>query len=426
MLIASSVKNIKSRSAAILFGLVFIVLAFAIGYLIGNNRLSHNVVPQGEGQVINQNSSPTSLSKDVDFKHFWDVWSLVKQSHYKQPVSDKSLYYGALKGMLAGLKDPYSVYFDPEEAKAFKSNLDGTFSGIGAEIGIKNDKLTVVSPLDGSPAKKAGLQSGDWIVAIDGTVTTGMSVDEAVSHIRGEVGTSVTLSLSRDGLKDAIEMKIVREKIVIDSVKWKLDDNKIMRISITTFNQDTNGLFSAAIQDALTKNAKGIVLDLRGNPGGLLTSAVDVASAWVGYQPVVTERAKDQVQSFNGLKAALLTDIPTVVLVNGGSASASEIVSGALQDYGFAKLVGTKTFGKGSVQDYREFDDGSAMKVTTAAWYTPKGRTINETGITPDIVVDYTLDQFKAGKDPQLTTALQILLGTYEAPKETQGKTTTK
>ncbi len=421
MLPSSFTKNRRSRF--VLLGIIFLFLAFGGGYLIGNKRVANGPVPQGEGQVLGQSSVPSFLSKDVDFKHFWEVWKIVNESHYKQPVSDKSLYYGAMKGMLSGLEDPYTVYFDPEEAKEFKSNLDGTFSGIGAEIGIREDKLRVVAPLDGSPAKKAGLQPDDWIMAIDGKVTTGMSVDQAVSLIRGEIGTQVTLSISREEGKEALEVKISRDKIVINSVKWKLDDQKIMRISITTFNQDTNALFSAAIQEALTKNARGIILDLRSNPGGLLTSAIDVASAWVGYEPVVSERTKDQVMSFKGLKAPLLTDIPTVVLVNGGSASASEIVAGALQDYGFAKLVGTKTFGKGSVQDYREFQDGSAMKVTTATWYTPKGRTINETGITPDIVVEYSLDEFKAGKDPQLATAIQILLGTYEAPKETSGKT---
>ena len=242
-------------------------------------------------------------------------------------------------------------------------------------------------------------------------------VDEAVSKIRGDEGTQVKLSVSRNGLDSLTEITITREKIVIDSVKWKIDENNIMRISISTFNDDTAELFLDAIQETLTKNVRGIIVDLRSNPGGLLTSAIDVASAWVGYQPVVIEKAQENAQTFKGMSAARLAGISTVVLVNGGSASGSEIVAGALQDYGVAKLVGTQTFGKGSVQDYRELSDGSAVKVTTATWYTPKGRTIHETGITPDIVIPFTLDEFKKGIDPQLDVAIKILLGTYVEQK---------
>ncbi len=398
------------KTFPILLSTLFLVLAFVVGFFVGDARATRNLVPEGEGKVFGQGEVPAHLAEDVDFKQFWDVWNFVKEAYHQQPVSDKNLYYGALKGVLSGLGDPYSVYFDPEEAEEFASNLEGSFSGIGAEIGIREEKLVVVAPLPESPAQNAGLLPGDWILEIDGKETTGMSVEKAVTLIRGEKGTEVVLTISRDGFESAEEVKIVRNKIVIDSVKWKLDEEGIMRISISTFNHETPELFSDAIQEILTSDVQGIVLDLRSNPGGLLTTAIDIASAWVGYKPVVIEKTKDDARTFNGVLAPRLDDIPTVVLVNGGSASASEIVSGALQDYGEATIVGTQTFGKGSVQDYRELEDGSAIKITTATWYTPKGRSINETGISPDVVVDYTVEQFKEGVDPQLEKALELLL----------------
>ena len=396
-----------SKSFPILTAVLCIILTFIVGFFLGEAQATRKLVPTGEGQVVGQGTVQPHLADDVEFSQFWDIWNFVKDTYYKQPVSDKELYYGALKGMVSGLNDPYSVFFDPEEAQQFASDLEGSFSGIGAEIGIREDKLVVVAPLSESPAEKAGLQPGDWILQIDETETTGMSVEKAVSLIRGEKGSEVVLTISRDGFDGATHVKILRDKIVVDSVKWKLDDQQIMHISISTFNHDTSGLFSEAMQEILTKDVKGIVLDLRSNPGGLLTTAIDIASAWVGYQPVVIERTKDSARTFNGIMAPRLNEIPTVVLVNSGSASASEIVSGALQDYGVARIVGTQTFGKGSVQDYRELSDGSAIKVTTASWYTPKGRTINETGLSPDDEVDYTIEQFKAGIDPQMEQAIK-------------------
>ena len=406
-------KNIP-HTVLFLFGGLIIVLSFVIGYFVGGARSTQKLIPELQGQ--------TAIENKVDFQQFWDVWNFAKTSYYKQPVSDEDLYYGALKGILEGLGDPYSVYFDPKDAEEFISSLNGSFSGIGAEIGIRDEKLVIVAPIVDAPAARAGIQPGDWIVMIDGVETLGMSVDEAVSKIRGDAGTQVKMSVSRNGLDSLTEITITREKIVIDSVKWKIDENNIMRISISTFNDDTAELFLDAIQETLTKNVRGIIFDLRSNPGGLLTSAIDIASAWVGYQPIVIEKAQENAQTFKGMSAARLVGIPTVVLVNGGSASASEIVSGALQDYGVAKLVGTQTFGKGSVQDYRELSDGSAVKVTTATWYTPKGRTIHETGITPDIVISFTLDEFKQGIDPQLDVAIKIILGTYVEQK-TENKT---
>jgi carboxyl-terminal processing protease len=390
-----------------------IIFSFVIGFFVGDMRATRRRVSQG--QISGQDNVPGNLANDVDFEQFWDVWNFVKESFYKQPVSDKALYYGALKGVVSGLNDPYSVYFDPKESEEFVANLEGSFGGIGAEIGIREEKLVVVAPLPETPAERAGLMPGDWILKIGDKETNGMSVEEAVSLIRGEPGTEVILLMTSERLETPNETKITREKIVIDSVKWKIDNDNIMRISINTFNHDTSELLTEAVQETLTSNVKGIIIDLRSNPGGLLTTAIDVASVWVGYKPVVIERSKDSARTFNGVKAPRLTGIKTVILVNGGSASASEIVAGALQDYEVAKLVGTKTFGKGSVQDYRELDDGSAVKVTTATWYTPKGRSIHETGITPDIEIPFTIEQFKKGVDPQLDVAVDLILDRYDA-----------
>jgi carboxyl-terminal processing protease len=394
------------------------IVTFSLGFYVGEARGVRSVVPEGEGQILGQGEIPSYLVDDIDFQQFWDIWNFVKEEFYSQPVSDIDLFYGSLKGLLTGLNDPYSVYFDPEEAKSFAQSLEGSFEGIGAEIGIKDDRLQIVAPLAGMPASQVGLLPGDWIVLIDDVKTLGMSVEKAVTLIRGEQGTQVVLSISREGVEGLIEFAITRDKIVIDSLKWEIDEEEIMTLSITTFNHDTVDLFSEAVQEALTSDVQGIILDLRSNPGGLLTTAIDVASAWVGYEPVVVERMRDKVNTMKGVMAPRLEGIPTVVLVNGGSASASEIVSGALQDYGLATIVGTQTFGKGSVQDYRELEDGSAVKITTAVWYTPDGRSINEEGITPDVVVEYTLEEFQADLDPQKATAQQIILGTYAYEEE--------
>ncbi|MBI4257275.1 S41 family peptidase [Candidatus Uhrbacteria bacterium] len=402
------------RSLFFLCVILLVIVAFSFGFYVGRARGVASVVPEGEGELIGDGEIPNYLTQDVDFQQFWDIWNLVKEEFYRQPVSDVDLYYGSLKGLLSGLNDPYSVYFDPQEAEEFNASLEGSFEGIGAEIGIKDDRLQIVSPLDGLPADQAGLLPGDWIVLIDGVETTGMSVEKAVSLIRGEKGTQVVLTIAREGVDGITEYPITRDKIVIDSVKWSVDDQRVMTISISTFNHDTSELFSQAIQEALSSGVTGIILDLRGNPGGLLTTAIDIASAWVGYDDVVIERSQADVHSFSGVSAPRLQGIPTVVLVNGGSASASEIVSGALQDYGYATIVGTQTFGKGSVQDYRELPDGSAVKITTAAWYTPNGRSINEEGIAPDVVVEYTVEEYQAGIDPQDIAAREILGGTYE------------
>ncbi len=390
-------------SLKIFLTVLLLSIGFAVGYLVSGSSGATSVSVVQDG-ILN---AQVVAVDTVDFSQFWEIWGVLNERYYKQPLAPSDLFYGAIRGMVESTGDPYTTFFTPDEADEFVANLEGTFVGIGAEIGMKNGVLQVVSPLPETPAQRAGLQTGDQILSIDGEETATMSVEEAVSHIRGEKGTTVTLTMRR-GETEPYDVVITREKIVIDSVRTKIDDG-IMTIAIFTFNGDTVELFNDAVNEALKSDVKGIVLDLRGNPGGLLKSAQSIASAWVGYDTVVIEKEQEDARALSGVSSPRIAHISTVVLVNGGSASASEIVSGALQDYGEATVVGTQTFGKGSVQDYREFQDGSAVKITVAEWFTPKGRTINETGITPDVIVEVTLDDIQHGRDLQKEKAVEIL-----------------
>src|SRR3989338_4584866 len=392
-------------SVQILVLALFTSAAFAIGYDIGFERGVVSVVQEGEGQVLGQGEIPAGLSEDVNFALFWDVWDFVKSRYVDQPVSEKDLFYGSMAGLVAGLDDAYSVFFDPEANEAFQSELEGSFEGIGAEIGIKDGQLQVIAPLPGSPAEVAGIQAGDKIYYIDGVETFEMTVEEAVQLISGEGGTTVTLSVAHNGAESLEEITITRATITIDSVKFTMRDDGIAVIDIYFFNGDTTELFNDAVQQIAMSDAKGIILDLRNDPGGYLNAAIDVASAWIDNDVVVSEHVQDEVTPFYTTQISLLEGIPTVVLVNGGSASASEIVAGALQDYELATIVGEQTYGKGSVQDYREFPDGSAVKLTIAKWFTPAGRSIDKEGITPDELIEFTKEQYEAGLDPQLSRA---------------------
>jgi carboxyl-terminal processing protease len=385
------------------------VLVFFIGLMLGRQQGIRSVVPEGEARVINTDSAVSSLGK-LDFGAFWDIWNFVKENYYQQPVSDEDLFYGSVKGILEGLDDPYSVFFDPEEAKEFNESLNGSFEGIGAQIDVdETGQLVIVAPMPESPAAVADLRPGDKILAIDGEETTGMSVEEAVMKIRGPKGTAVILVITRNGLESAVEVEIFRDTIIINSLELEIRDDGLAIISLYTFNEDAGEQFIAAVNDLLSAGAKGIILDLRSNPGGMLDVAIDIGSAWTGQKTVVIQETRGRQQAFVGSQHARLSQIPTVVLVDSGSASASEIVAGALQDYDLAKIVGTRTFGKGSVQDFQELEDGSAVKLTVAEWLTPNGRSINHVGITPDIIVEYTLADFEAKVDPQMDAAVELL-----------------
>ncbi|MBU0614352.1 S41 family peptidase [Patescibacteria group bacterium] len=392
----------------VLFAVTVIVAIFYFGFVVG----SWQGAKMGSDGNTNSSIKPFWVSdqvKGVDFDLFWDVWTLAQDSYVYGPVDEVELFYGSIQGMISSLEDPYSVFFDPDQANEFNQELDGSFFGIGAEIGEKDGYIVVVAPLEGSPAEVAGIRSGDRILAVDGNDTYDWSVTETVMHIRGEEGVEVLLTLYREGDDNSFDVSIERKEIVIDSVKWEVRDDGIGVIEVYMFNEDTTPLFKDAVQELLAANVEGIILDLRNNPGGLLTEAINLAGFWIENDTVVIERIGGEERGFSASGNARLAGIPTVVLVNGGSASGSEILAGALQDYGMAILIGEQTFGKGSVQEYHEFNDGSALKVTVAEWLTPFGRSINKVGIEPDEIVLYTQEDYDAGKTPQFDAAIDYL-----------------
>ncbi|MFA5412951.1 MAG: S41 family peptidase [Patescibacteria group bacterium] len=394
---------------------VYVLVVLVLGGFLGGMALGAR---QGRtaaekefygGEIQNREEVPEYLSKDIDFNLFWEVWNLAKNNYVHQPVQDTELFYGALSGIISSLGDPYSVFFDPKTAEEFKQELEGTFSGIGAELGIKNNQLTIIAPLPDTPAERAGLKAGDRILAIDSRETTDMALDYAVSIIRGEKGTDVTLTIWREGWDKAQDLKITRDTIEVASVKWEMKDD-IAYIEINHFNEDTERRFDQAVAELITKNPKGLILDLRNNPGGFLDTAVEVAGEWIENDVIVVEQIDDgQRNEERSSRLARLQNLKTVVLVNQGSASASEIVAGALQDYGKATLVGEKTFGKGSVQNLEPLPDGSAVKITVAEWLTPKGRLIDKEGIVPDVEIKLTEEDYNAERDPQMDKAIEII-----------------
>ncbi len=326
----------------------------------------------------------------ISFEQFWTVWKKVQEKYVHKPVSDVDLFYGSMVGMVGALNDPYSVYMPPVKAEEFKRDLSGEFFGIGAEIGLKNGAITVIAPLAKSPAERAGLRAGDVILLVDGNDVSGKSVDEVVTLIRGEKGTPVKLTVLSEKSSSPREITIVRDVITVPTVDWSMKEKNIAYLRISYFNDTTWNEFDKAAKEIQTKKPAGIILDLRSNPGGYLDTSVKVASEWVSSGVIVYEKMHDGSQdqyTADGSKHRFV-GIPTVVLVDGGTASGSEIVSGALQDYGAAKLIGAKTFGKGSVQDFEYFPDGSALKLTIAEWLTPKERHINKVGIEPDEVIE--------------------------------------
>jgi carboxyl-terminal processing protease len=408
-----------SKIKKIIIALLFTAIGFQLGiYSTQNSQIIADLAKEEVvflGKLTGKYSSPGKgiLANDVNFNLFWEVWDRLKEDYVdREELSDKELFYGAIRGMVTAAGDPYTSYMDPKLTQDFENDLEGKFEGIGAEISIRKDILTIVAPLDDSPAQKAGVKAGDMIISIDGESTLGMTIDEAVRKIRGPKGEIVTLTIAREGLHELKDIEIIRNVIVLKSVKTEVLENNIFLIELSNFNGETKNAFEKAIKEILVKNPRGIILDLRNNPGGYLETSVDIASEWVNNGVIVSEQDNSGAKiDYTAKGRAKLADYPTVVLVNGGSASASEIVAGALKYHEKAIIVGEKTFGKGSVQALRSFSDGSSLKVTIAKWLTPDGISIKDNGIEPDIEIEYTLEDFEADRDPQMEKAIEILEG---------------
>lgn len=394
----------KKKSPKIVYG-VFLLLAFTIGWIFGHqdSRLGQfGFTPQILNKTVGQN---------VDFAIFWRAWDLV-QKNYDGDIDWQKMVYGAIRGMTESLGDPYTSFLDPDEASQLEDDLSGTVSGIGAEVGIRNDRITVIAPIDDSPAKKAGLLAGDTILAINEEKTDGMDLNTAVSKIRGQAGSKVKLTIERGGQKK--EFEITREKITVKSVKSEIKNGNIGYVSIARFDDTTTSELRSALDGFAAKNVKKIILDLRDNPGGYLNESVTVASEFIDRGIIVAEKKNVDGKTTEEYKATgggKMTgkDIKLVVLVNGGSASASEIVAGAIKDHKRGTLVGEKTFGKGSVQEIKDLGQGTKLRITVAHWYTPNGKNITKDGVTPDIEVKMSEADINADKDPQLDRALEYL-----------------
>jgi len=376
---------------------VAFVAVFAVGFFVGQN------------QVVCKVCAP----EDLDFSLFWAAYNKIKNSYIgSEKIDTQELIYGAIDGMTKSLGDPYTAFFDPNEAKRFEQDLSGSFEGIGAEVGIKKDQLTIISPLEGSPAQKAGLKAGDAILKIDGTDTGNMTTDEAVNLIRGKGGTNVVLTIYREDWGKSQEITITRDTIVIPALEWEIKNQNIAYVHIYQFDQSLSNDFKKAAMDILASPAKKIILDLRGNPGGYLETAQEIAGWFLERGQVVTiedfgEKRKENIYKAEG--SAALAEYPLIVLINEGSASASEILAGALRDNRNVQLVGQKSFGKGSVQEVQYLPDNSFIKITIAKWLTPKGSSISEVGLDPDVKVELTDKDIEQEKDPQLDKALEII-----------------
>lgn len=388
---------------------IVIVIAVAVGFLGGfyfkNQWLP---IPVGNVPVINQN---IGQPKGIDFSLFWNTWDILHNRFVdKDELDTQELIYGAIDGMVKTAGDPYTVFMKPKESEAFQQQIKGAFSGIGIEIGLRKNILTVIAPIKDTPAARAGLMAGDKILKINDKSTEGIKLDEAVSLIRGPKGTKVTLTITRDGLEKVKEVTIVRDTIKIPAVEWKLLDEDIAYIEIFTFNQNVDAEFKKTAQEITGSNAKKIILDLRNNPGGLLDSAVNIASYFLDANKVVTfERFGDgRENQFRAEPNGQLKNYPVIVLINKGSASASEILAGALKDNRGVLIVGETSFGKGSVQEVVELPKKASLKVTIAKWFTPNGTSINENGIKPDIEVQRTEEDIQNDKDTQLDKAKEL------------------
>lgn len=393
-------------------GLGCVILVFAAGYETAKVRLG-----RGGGAELVQRfvSNPgEKAAEGADFGKFWEVWRRLEQSYVDPSVLDyRNMTWGAMEGLAQSLGDPYTQYLPPEENKAANEALNGSFFGVGIELGYDEETLAVVAPLKGTPAEKAGVRAGDWILHIKDEGkgvdldTRGMTLPEAVKNIRGEKGTKVILTLYREEAPEPFEVEITRGEIVVPSVELSYlekDGKKYAHLELHRFGGRTDAEWNAKVKEILQAKVDGVVLDVRNNPGGYLEGAVYVTGEFLAEGLVVKQEGRDESESYMVDRNGSLTKVPLVVLVNKGSASASEITAGALQDHGRAKIVGETTFGKGTVQEVQDLSDGSSLHVTIAKWILPSGRWIGKEGVKPDVEAkdDYETKEVDEGIEKAL------------------------
>ncbi len=349
---------------------------------------------------------------DVDLSIMWEAWGQLETNYlHQEKLNTKEQVYGATKGVISSIGDPYTAFLTPEETAKFEESISGEFEGVGAEIAIKNDNLIVIAPIKGAPAELAGLRAGDYIFKIDGTPTFGMSASEAVTLIRGPKGEKVTLTVLREEEEKPVDITIVRDTIFVKSVEFEMR-GEIALLTLSQFGSEVVREFREILPQVVMENPKGMILDLRNNGGGLLDASLEVATEFFDEKVIVRTKGRKMGESgdLKSGKDGAFVDIPLVVLVNVGSASASEIFAGAVQDHKRGVVVGEKTFGKGSVQNVLPLSDGSSLKVTIAEWLTPAERSIHEEGITPDIEVGMTKEDFENDQDPVIEKGLDLIL----------------
>jgi len=413
-------KNSNSKSLRLIITLIIIGGSFFAGFYTASNRVPEVVKVD---ELVNKKYEG-DLNGKVDFEPFWKAWNAINEKYVAStstlPDAQEKVW-GAIAGLADSLNDPYTVFFPPVESEMFESDISGNFEGVGMEIGVRDNVLTVVAPLKNTPAAKAGIKAGDSILEIDGKASVSMPVDEAVKLIRGERGIPVVLTIGREGEDEVLKIKIIRDVIDIPVIDTELTDKGVFVIRLYSFTGTAPRLFRDALDEFTKSGTDKLVLDLRGNPGGFLEVAVDIASWFLpSGKVVVTEDfgrdTEDRVYRSRGYD--IFTDaLKMVILIDGGSASASEILAGALKEHGKAVLVGEKTFGKGSVQELVKITPETSLKLTVARWLTPNGMSISESKLAPDYEVKMTREDYQAGKDLQMDKAVEVLLDYDEMVK---------